>query len=41
MWYDIKDVMPEHMLQIKFKSTSEIALRWMPQNTFDDKSTLL
>ena len=32
----------EHMLQIKFICIScEIATRWMPQNTFDAKSTLV
>ena len=31
----------KHMLQIKFMSTCEIALRWMPQNIIDDKSTLV
>ena len=29
-------VIPKHMLQIKFMRTCEIALMWMPQNTFDD-----
>ena len=29
------------MLQIKFMGTYEIAVRWMPQNTFDAKSTLV
>ena len=29
----------EHKLQLKFKSIScEIALKWMPQNSVDDKS---
>ena len=32
----------KHMLWIQFMSTScEIALRWMPQDIFDDKSTLI
>ena len=32
----------EYMLRIKFMSTSDkIAFWWMPQNTFDDKSTLV
>ena len=31
----------EHMLCITFVSNCEIALRWMPQNTFHDKSMLL
>ena len=32
----------DHMLRIKVLSTSlEIALRWMPQNTFKNKSTLI
>ena len=36
---NFKIAIPEHMFWIKFMSTSwEIALRWMPQNTFDDKS---
>ena len=36
------DAIDEHMLRIKFESTScEIPLRWMSQNTFDDKSTLV
>ena len=30
----------KHMLQIKFLSTFEIALRWMPNNTLEDKSIL-
>ena len=30
-----------HMLQIKFINTYEIALTWMPQNVFDDMSTLV
>ena len=37
--YDVnvmESVISEHMLPIKFTSTCEIALRWMPQNTFDD-----
>ena len=40
---NLKSVISEHMLQIKFMSSTsvEIALRWMPQNTFDDKSTLV
>ena len=29
------------MLQIMFMDTSEIALRWMPKNAFDDKSALI
>ena len=36
-----KIVMSEHMLKIRLMSTSsEFALRWMPQNTFDCKSSL-
>ena len=36
-----KNVICEHMLPINSMSTScEIATRWMPQNTFDDMSTL-
>ena len=32
----------EHTLPIKFRNTScEIAFKWMPQNTFNDKSTLV
>ena len=40
---NFKSAISEHMLQIKFMSTScEIALRWIPQNTFDvDKSSLV
>ena len=34
---NFKDVISKHMLWIKFLSTaSDIALRWMPQITFDD-----
>ena len=37
-----KSVISKHMLRNKFMSAScEIALRWMPQNTFDDNSTLV
>ena len=37
-----KSVTSEHMLWIKLRSVScDVALRWMPQNTFDDKSTLV
>ena len=41
--FNFKSVISEHMLQIKFMTSTsvEIALRWMPQNTFDDKSTLV
>ena len=39
--YDVT-VMYYHMLWIQFMGTScEIALRWMPQNTFDGKSILV
>ena len=39
---DFKSVISEHKLQIKLMSIScKIALRWMPQNTFDGKSTLV
>ena len=40
---DSKSVISQHMLWIKFTSTStcEIALRWLQQNPFDDKSTLV
>ena len=39
---DFKSVTPEYMLWINFMSNSyEIALRWMPRNTSDDKSTLI
>ena len=39
---NLKSVISEHCLRIKFLSSScEIDLRWMPQNTFDDKSTLV
>ena len=37
----IKSVISEHWLQITFMGTSEIALRWMPQKIFDDKSVLV
>ena len=30
----------KHILEIKFMSTCAIALRWMPRNNFDDRSTL-
>ena len=37
---NLKSVISEHMSWISFMITScEIALRWMQQNTFDDKST--
>ena len=37
-----KSIILEHMLQIKFMIIScEISVRWMPQNTFDDRSTLV
>ena len=37
-----KSVILERMWRIEFMSTSfEIALSWMPQNTFDDKSTVV
>ena len=35
---DFKSVISEYMLRIKFMSTCEIAFRWMPRNTFDNKS---
>ena len=39
---NFQSVISEHILWIKFMSSScEIALRCMPQNTFDDKSTLV
>ena len=38
---DFKSAISEHMLRIHFMSTCEIAVRWMPQDTFDDKSTLV
>ena len=39
---NFKSVISKHMLRIKFMSTScQIDLRWIPQNTFDDKSTLI
>ena len=38
----VKSVILEHILRIKFMSTScEITFRWMPQNTFNDKSWLV
>ena len=37
---DCKGVISQHMLRIEFMSAScEISLWWMPQNTFDNKST--
>ena len=36
-----KSVIFEHMLRIKFMNICEIVLRWTPQITFDDKSTLV
>ena len=40
--FDFKSIISENMLGIKFMRTScEIALWWMPQNTFDGKSTLV
>ena len=38
---NFKYVLSKHMLQIKFMSTCEIAVRWMPKNAFDDKATLV
>ena len=38
---NFQSVMFKHMLPIRFMSTCEIALRWVPQNTFADKSTLV
>ena len=40
---NFRNVISQHMLQMKLMSTSEIAVRWvqMPQNTFDDKWTLV
>ena len=39
---DFKNVISEQLLQIKFKKTScDIALMWMPENSLDDKSTLV
>ena len=38
----LKNVVSKHLLRIKFMSISfEIDLKWMSQNTFDDKSTLV
>ena len=38
----LKSIISEHIFRIKFMSTfCEIAHRWMPQKTFDDKSTLV
>ena len=38
----IKSIISEHMLWIKVRGTScKMALRWMSQNTVDDKSTLV
>ena len=42
MWQWFKSKTFEHMLRIKLmRIYCEIALRLMPQNTFDDKSTLV
>ena len=39
---NFKSMMFKHILQIKFMGTCcEIALRWIPQNSFDNMSTLL
>ena len=38
---NFENVISEHMLQITFMSTCEIALRWIPQNTLDEKPTLV
>ena len=38
---NFKTVIFEHMLWIKFMSTCEMAFMWIPQNIFDDKSTLV
>ena len=39
---NLKNIIYEHMLGIKLMSIScEIALGWMSQNTFDEKSTLV
>ena len=39
---DFKNIIPKHMLWIKFmKISRENVLEWMPQSTFDDKSTLV
>ena len=35
---NFKSLISKHVLLIKFMNTCEIAYRWMPQNTFDDKS---
>ena len=38
---NFKSVVFKHMFRIKFVSTSsEIALRWIPENTFEGKSTM-
>ena len=36
-----KSAIFKYMLRIEFKSICEIVLTWIPQNTFDDKSTLV
>ena len=42
IWKEFKSVISEHLLQIKLMSNASIiALRWIPQNTFDGKSTLV
>ena len=39
---ELRSVISEHMLRIKFRSTScEIAPRWIPHNLFDDRSILI
>ena len=37
----LKDVVNSNTCPIKFMSTYEIVFRWMPLNTFDDKTTLV
>ena len=42
IWKEFKSVISEHLLQIKLMNNANIiALRWIPQNTFDGKSTLV
>ena len=39
---NLQNVISDHILQIMFMGISyEISLKWMPQNTFDDKWTLI
>ena len=37
---NLRIINPEHILHINFMGICEMALGWMLQNTFDDRSTL-